>query len=98
MMDARTMAQYTLCRNKDLRQIFHCGDTIITQCRKIIKDHPERYTYYGTSGKLTNTAAFMDALTFRTRIQNGEPVPPFDPEGAAKMVGTMIAANMEADG
>lgn len=97
MIDTKTMAKYTLCRTKDLQLIFHCGQTIITQCRRIIKDNPDRYTYYGTSGALTNSAAFMDAHTFRTRIQNGETVPPFDPEGAAKMVCTLIAANMEED-
>ena len=91
-MDTRTLAKYTLCRNRDLEEIFHCGQTIITQCRRIIKDHPERYTYYGTSGSLTNTAAFMDAYTFRTRIQNGEPIPPFDPMDAARMVCTLITA------
>lgn len=73
-------------RPKALAELFDCGHTMITKCRKVIKDHPERYGYYGTIGTLTSIVAFADAYKFHAELAADKYIPPFDPEEAAKVV------------
>lgn len=72
-------------RNQALGERFSCGMTMVSMCRKLIREHPERYTYYGTLGGLTSVVAFADAYKFRKELTEGKAIPPFDPEAAASV-------------
>ena len=80
-----------LMRTKKLMELFDCSASVVTVCRRIIKDNPERYGPYRISGTLTNAACFLDAYTYRTNFQKGLPVPEYDEAKAVSMVKEMMA-------
>ena len=84
-------------RSKGLRERFDCSQTLVTDCRRLIKDHPDRYGYYGTIGSLTSTVAFADAYKFRAELKAGTEIPPFDPKEAAKVVCVFDMMRMEME-
>ena len=69
----------------DLQEVFHVCRATVTNCRRFIRSHPERYTSYGTLDRLTNMLAFADALKYRG--YEADMLPPFDPEEAATALG-----------
>lgn len=80
-----------LMRIDKLADLFECSKSVVTNCRRIIKDHPERYGAYGISGTLTNAACFLDAYTYRKNFINGLPVPEYDEAKAVQIVKEMMA-------
>ena len=86
------------CRAKGLRERFDCSQTLVTECRRLIKENPERYGYYGTIGSLTSTVAFADAYKFRKELKEAKEIPPFDPEQAAKVVCVFDMMRYEKEG
>lgn len=66
--------------SKEIKETFHCGDSTFTNIRKILRDHPERYTPYAVVKRLTSALAFADASKFKDQIEAGESIPDFDPD------------------
>lgn len=69
-----------------IKKLFHISQTIITQCRRIIKDHPDRYGAYGVIGTLTHGGAFLDAYVHRNKFMKGYDVPPYNEAEAVQRV------------
>lgn len=75
-----------------LKTLFQISQSLITQCRRIIKDHPERYGVYGVIGTYTHAGAFLDAYIYRTQLMRGEKVPEYDEAQAIKRVEELAKA------
>ena len=79
-----------LATYQQLKDLFHCCNSVVTECRRIIKDNPERYGMYSIAGSLTDAAAFLDAYTFRKKIKGGFAIPEYDETAACRKVKQML--------
>lgn len=75
---------------KQIKEVFQCGQSTYLKIRKLIKAHPERYTQYAIMDRLTDGLAFVDAKTFAKRLKEGAPLPPYNPETAARALGVLM--------
>lgn len=74
---------------KEICNCFHVGQSVYTNIRRIIREHPERYSYYAVIDNLTSSQAFADAKVFRKQLEKGEQIPAFDPDAAAALLGVL---------
>ena len=84
-MDARMSGRYMT--STDIQSTLHIGKSHLSNIRRFIKDHPERYTHYAVIGHLTNVLAVIDAMAFRPQIEAGCETPEFNRDAAATMLG-----------
>lgn len=75
-----------------IKELFHISQSLITQCRRIIKDHPERYGAYGVIGTLTHGGAFLDAYVNRKGFCKGYEIPEYNEAQAVQRVQELIEA------
>lgn len=80
-----------LMRINEIADLFQCSSSVVTNCRRIIKDHQERYGAYSISGTLTNAACFLDAYTYRKNFAQGLPLPEYDELKAVQIIKEMMS-------
>lgn len=72
-----------------IKEKFDIKSATFTKVRNLIRQHPERYSYYAIDGRNTDVCAFFDAKVFAKKLINGSDLPPYDPEAIAKMIGVL---------
>ena len=70
-----------------IKERFDIKSATFTKVRKLIRQHPERYSYYAIDGHNTDVFAFFDAKIFAKQLKAGADLPPYEPEAIAKMIG-----------
>ena len=83
------MIQSYYMTGAEIKDAFKCEQSTYMKTRKIIRDHPERYTHYAIVDRLTSALAFADAKAFGKQLSAGQAVPPFEPDKAAMMMGVL---------
>lgn len=73
----KEVVQLIYAKRKTIQKEFDVGSTVVSQCRRFIAEHPERYSEYGNLGTLTSMVAFTDAYKYR-KTETAD-LPPFEP-------------------
>lgn len=75
---------------EEIKAFFKCSQSTYLHIRKVIKEHPERYTHYAIVDRLTSAPAFADAKAFASRLRKGDAtLPPYEPDKAMMMMGVL---------